>query len=161
MNENVLDILMYLFENYFAEPSEEDPDQGALETELLEAGFTEPNVRKAFTWLESLADRQAGPMAGSDGGPAATSTRVLTEEEARRISPDARGFLLFLEETGVVGPATRELVMDRIMALDGEEVDTEALSWILLMVLHNQPGQEGAYVWVEDMIFDRLDGVYH
>ncbi|NIV84533.1 MAG: DUF494 family protein, partial [Gemmatimonadetes bacterium] len=41
------------------------------------------------------------------------------------------------------------------------EIDTEALSWVLLMVLHNAPGHEGAYVWVEDMIFDRMDGVYH
>ncbi|MFB6259936.1 MAG: DUF494 family protein, partial [Thiohalorhabdaceae bacterium] len=39
MNENVLDILMYLFENYFSEPMEDEPDQRTLETELLEAGF--------------------------------------------------------------------------------------------------------------------------
>jgi len=157
MNENVLDILMYLFENYFAEPEEEEPDQGALESELLEAGFTEPNVRKAFSWLDSLAEGQSG----LHGGPSTSATRVLTDEEAHRISADARGFLLFLEETGVLDPATREVVIDRVMALDSEEVDTETLSWVLLMVLHNRPGHEGAYVWVEDMIFDRLDGVYH
>ena len=159
MNENVLDILMYLFENYFSEPLEEKPDQRALENELLEAGFAGPKVRKAFTWLENLSEQQ------SEGRPRATpspdSVRVLTSAEAHKLTPDARGFLTFLQDTGVIDAGTRELVIERIMALDSQEIDTEDLSWVLLMILHNRPDQEGAYVWVEDMIFDRLDGVFH
>ena len=159
MNENVLDILMYLFENYFSEPMDEEPDQTTLETELVEAGFAEPKVKKAFTWLENLADRQTVSLGA--GMPSNGSVRVLTGEEDHRRTRDARGFLTCLEDTGVVDPTTRELLIDRLMALDSEEIDSEALSWVLLMVLHNSPGQEGAYVWVEDMIFDRMDGVYH
>jgi Smg protein len=161
MNENVLDILMYLFENYFSEPMEDEPDQRTLETELVEAGFAEPNVRKAFTWLEGLAEQQSEVDEAPGQSPSRQAVRVFTADEAHKLSRDARGFLVFLEDTGVVDPATRELVIDRLMALDIGEIDTEALSWVLLMVLHNSPGQEGAYVWVEDMIFDRMDGVLH
>ncbi len=161
MNENVLDILMYLFENYFSEPLEEEPDQRTLENELLEAGFTGAKVRKAFSWLEGLAEQQDGDQPSSGPGPSDGSVRVFTSEESHKLTRDARGFLAFLEDTGVIDARTREVVIDRVMALDSEEIDTEALSWVLLMVLHNRPGQEGAYVWVEDMIFDRLDGVFH
>lgn len=159
MNENVLDILMYLFENYFSEPLEEEPDQRALENELLEAGFAGPKVRKAFTWLENLSEQQSEGRPGA--APSPSSVRILTSAEAHKLTPDARGFLTFLQDTGVIDAGTRELVIERIMALDSQEIDTEDLSWVLLMVLHNRPDQEGAYVWVEDMIFDRLDGVFH
>jgi len=161
MNENVLDILMYLFENYFSEPMDEEPDQGALQTELVEAGFAEPKVKKAFSWLEGLADQQSGATAARSVGPSHRSVRVFTDTEEHKMTRDARGFLVFLEDSGVVDATTRELLIDRLMALDNEEIDAEALSWVLLMVLHNSPGQEGAYVWVEDMIFDRMDGVFH
>ncbi len=161
MNENVLDILMYLFENYLSEPLEEEPDQQTLENELLEAGFTGPKVRKAFTWLEGLTEQQAEGSNTASVGPSAKSIRILTSAEAHKLTQDARGLLTFLEDTGVIDGGTRELVIERVMALDSEEIDIEALSWVLLMILHNQPDQEGAYVWVEDMIFERLDGIFH
>ena len=162
MKENVLDILMYLFENYFTDDLEEEPDPQALETELVEAGFEHPKVQKAFTWLDALVDGedQTGGLANMPAASAG-SIRIYTEEEQRKLSSEARSFLAFLEESSVIDAGMRELVIDRIMALDSEEIDTEELSWVLLMILYHRPGHEAAYVGVEDMIFDRLDGDYH
>ena len=39
-------------------------------------------------------------------------------------------------------PAQRELVIERMLALDADELDTEQLKWVVLMVLSSQPGQE-------------------
>ena len=47
---------------------------------------------------------------------------------------------------------TRELVIDRVMALDGDDVDLEQLKWVVLMVLFNQPDQEAAFTWLEDLV---------
>lgn len=160
MKENVLDILMYLFENYFTDELEDEPDPQTLETELVEAGFEHPKVQKAFSWLDALVEGESGGMAAMPAASAG-SVRIYTEEEQRKLSSEARSFLAFLEESSVIGAGMRELVIDRIMALDSEEIDTEELSWVLLMILYHRPGHEAAYVWVEDMIFDRLDGVYH
>ena len=56
----------------------------------------------------------------------------------------------------VAGPATtRELVVDRVMALESEAIDLEQLKWVVLMVLFNQPGQETMFSWMEDFVFDR------
>ena len=55
MKENVLDVLMYLFENYIDEDQIAEPDRANLESRLVEAGFGNTEVSKAFDWLESLA----------------------------------------------------------------------------------------------------------
>jgi Smg protein len=55
---------------------------------------------------------------------------------------------------GVLTPTSRELAIDRAMALESEDFDLDQLKWVVLMVLFNQPGQEAAYTWVEDLVFD-------
>ena len=47
----------------------------------------------------------------------------------------------------------RELVLDRAMALDQDELDLDDLKWVVLMVLFNQPGSEAAYAWMETQMF--------
>ena len=46
MNETVLDVLMYLFENFAEQEYEHAPDQVELRDELLQAGFGEFEVRR-------------------------------------------------------------------------------------------------------------------
>jgi len=69
--------------------------------------------------------------------------------------------LLFLEQAGIVTPAVRELIVERTMALESSEIDIERLKWLIMMVLFNQPGQEGAYEWIEDMVFDGSSASLH
>ncbi len=152
MKENVLDVLMYLFENYMDDGPEFSPDQESLTVELTQAGFPRSEVNKAFEWLEGLStlrDRSDTPTGGRR-----QSLRVFSDSEQQKISLEARGFILFLERTGVLDSHTRELVIDRVMALDTDEIDGEQLKWVILMVLFNQPGQEQAYAWMEDLVFD-------
>lgn len=159
MKENVLDVLMYLFENYMDEGPEFNPDQESLMAELAQAGFPATEINKAFTWLEGLASlREQGVPAT---GGAMQSMRFYSRDEAEKISLEARGFLMFLEQNGVLDATTRELVIDRIMALEAEEIDLEQLKWVILMVLFNQPGQEQAYAWMEDLVFNEAQGQLH
>ncbi|MEW6354146.1 MAG: DUF494 family protein [Pseudomonadota bacterium] len=160
MKENVLDVLMYLFENYMNdEEVEVNPDQETLRVELVEAGFARAEINKAFAWLEGLADLQENlPLQTLDGS---RSIRLFTPAETEKLSTECRGFLLFLEQVGVLDPANRELVIDRVMALETEEIDLEQLKWVVLMVLFNQPGQEAAFAWVEDLVFDETIGNLH
>jgi len=62
---------------------------------------------------------------------------------------------------GVLNPASRELVIDRAMALENEDFDIEQLKWVILMVMFNQPGEEAAYAWVEDMVFENTASCLH
>jgi Smg protein len=60
---------------------------------------------------------------------------------------------MFLEQHGVLDAHQRELVLDRAMALEQDELDLDDLKWVVLMVLFNQPGSEAALAWMETQIF--------
>jgi len=160
MKENILDVLMYLFENYMNDDIEFDSDEESLRTELQAAGFRQTEISKAFDWLEGLSDLQDSPVEIMNP---TNSIRVYTEQETERLDLNCRGFLQFLEQTGVLGHTTREMVIDRVMALGPgtEEFDLEQLKWVVLMVLFNQPGHEAAYAWMEDLVFDETTGQLH
>lgn len=158
MKENILDVLMYLFENYMNDEIEFDTDEESLRVELQEAGFQQTEITKAFQWLEGLVDRQT---ADEHALVNASSMRVYTPEESDKLDLDSRGFLLFLEQTGVLDHNTRELVIDRVMALEADEIDLEQLKWVVLMVLFNQPGREAAFAWMEDLVFEEATGILH
>ncbi|MGD8429326.1 MAG: DUF494 family protein [Ectothiorhodospiraceae bacterium] len=158
MKENVFDVLMYLFENYFYDEEVLHPDRDVLESELFEAGFSRPEIGKAFEWLDGLSDSRNHPNPGTSCGH---SVRVFTDAEMSKLDRECRGFLLFLEQAGILTPASRELAIDRMMALDDEEIDLDTLKWIVLMVLFSQPGQEEAYAWMENLIFDNPAQILH
>ena len=158
MKENVLDVLMYLFENYMDDDAELKTDREALRVELEQAGFPNREVGKAFAWLETLAD---APQQ-LDWVRARDSIRVYSRDECVRIDVEARGFIMYLEQIGILSAGQRELVIDKIMALDASrEIDLEQVKWIILMVLFNQPGQEDAYERMEDLVFAEPAGATH
>ena len=157
MKENILDVLLYLFENLMVDDPESDQDRESLQSSLIEVGFSPQEISKAFAWLDELAELRPAcePRTLDAGGP----IRVLAPQEREKLDPDAQGFLMFLEQQGVLSPAQRELVLDRVIALDVGEVDLEELKWVILMVLFNQPDQEAAYAWLENLMFDHDESV--
>lgn len=152
MKETILDVLLYLFENYFYDDPDAVRDRDSLQAGLIQAGFSPSEVNKAFDWLDELARLRPAPDAPSRGtvGP----VRVYAEVEEGRLDTECRGFLMFLEQNGILDGTQRELVVDRVMALDQEEIDLDDLKWVVLMVLFNQPGQEAAFAWMESHMFE-------
>lgn len=159
MKENVLDVLLYLFENYMIEGAEFEPDHESLSIELAQAGFGDGEIDKAFHWLEDLSDMCERPAEPAEASRA-SSVRHFSSEEVGRLDSEARGFLLGLEQRGVVDPSTRELIIDRVMALETDEIDLEHLKWVTMMVLCNQPAREDIG-WTEDFVIDGVDARLH
>ena len=151
MKENVLDVLMYLFENYFYEETEDQPDRASLEQNLHEAGFTNGEIEKAFRWLDGLAEQRFQPEFKMHTNE---PVRVFVDSEINRLDTDCRDFLMYLSNCGVLDAQRRELVLDRLMALEADEIYLEDVKWVVLMVLFNQPGQEANFAWMEDLMFD-------
>ena len=71
----------------------------------------------------------------------------------RGLGAGARGYLLHLEQPGILQPAQRELVIDRLLALDHDEIDVDQTKWVVMMVLFSQPGHQAAYAQIEDLVF--------
>ncbi len=159
MKETVLDVLMYIFDNYIEEDIEFVPDQEALKNQLMEAGFRDLQIEKAFAWLEGLASQREQPdtIKLSD----MPSVRMFSDQELAKLDAECRGFLMFLEQAKVLDLNDRELVIDRIMALESDEIDLQQLKWVVLMVLFNQPDKEAAITWMEDIVMDDLNADLH
>ena len=154
MKESILDVLLYLFEHYFTEDADLVRDR-EIQNGLIQAGFSPTEINKAFDWLDALAD-SARPQRARIG-----ATRIYDGPELDQLDADCRGFVLFLEQHGVLDADQRELVLDRAMALDQDELDLDDLKWVVLMVLFNQPGSEAAYAWMEtQMLEDEPDPVH-
>ncbi|HEX5648694.1 MAG TPA: DUF494 domain-containing protein [Steroidobacteraceae bacterium] len=160
MKEGVLDILIYLFENYFDADTDDgfEPDRETLKLELEKAGFPGTEVERALCWLEDLAADHPARLPPS---PTSRAIRVFAALEQARLDTDCRGYLVHLEQVGILSPMQRELVIDRLMALEGDEIDIDKLKWVVLMVLFSQPGQETAFSRMEDLVFEDRSGAIH
>ena len=157
MKENMFDVLMYLFEHYYMDDDAElGPDRESLQTELLEAGFPPAEISQAFEWLEGLSVQQHQTQTTQT----ANAIRIYADSEVDRLDAESRGFILFLEQIGILGPEARERVIERVMALETDDFDITQLKWVILMVLFNQPGAEAAYAWMEDLVFESVPGGY-
>jgi Smg protein len=128
----MFDILVFLFENYFHAGAY--PDQETLSKRLFAAGFDSRDITQALSWLKGLEHLDSGGarLAGSDG------FRYYTEQELAVMSPEGRGFLMFLETAGVIDARQRELIIERVVALEEPAVELEQVKLIVLMVLWNE-----------------------
>ncbi|MEX2151432.1 MAG: DUF494 domain-containing protein [Steroidobacteraceae bacterium] len=157
MKDSVLDILIHLFENFLDAEDDSTPDRESLKLELEQAGYPEADIERALIWLESLASDPDRIL--SEG--TARAVRVFSGQEQVRLDTDVRGYLLHLENLGILSAAQREVVIDRLLALEADDIDTEQLKWVVLMVLFSQPGQETAYQRMEDLVFDERRDAMH
>lgn len=130
----MFDILVYLFENFFQADAYPEPEQLALK--LSAAGFEDDEITEALQWLDGLREAGEGDLpaipADSD------SVRCFAAEELAKLDSECRGFLAFLESAGVLSPLTRELIIERAMALSDHSVSLSRLKIIVLMVLWKQ-----------------------
>ena len=74
---------------------------------------------------------------------------------------NARGLILQLEQSGILSPGSRELVIDRLMALDEPVLTVENLKWVVLMVLFSKPEEEVAFAQMENLLYDSWPATLH
>ena len=160
MKQNVIDVLMYLFENYMMDGPESLPDQDTLAEELAGNGFHSVEIDGAFAWLDELSNL-CGEQAGPSSDREVPAIRQYTGREAMAIDTEAQGLLLSLERAGIFDATTREIVIDRVIALNQNETDIEDIKWVVMMVLYNHPDKQDLYSEAEDLIFQDVPPYLH
>ncbi|MCB1956662.1 MAG: DUF494 domain-containing protein [Rhodocyclaceae bacterium] len=140
----MFDILVYLFENYVHVRACPEGDQ--LARKLSAAGFEDDEISEAMAWLEGLRQEPALPVISPDSD----SVRIFASEELGRLDAECRGFLTFLEHAGVLDALTREMIIERAMALPDHRLTRSRLKVIVLMVLWRQEQS------IDTLILDEL-----
>ncbi len=155
----MFEILMYLFENYMENSVALCVDEDTIVSELEQVGFSRGEIGRALDWLDGLNRAQETAYTGPQATP--HSMRSYTNEECERISVEGKGFLLYLEQLCILDPTTREVVIDRLMALDHREVDLGRIKWVVLIALFNQPDKKAALSLLQDMVLSDSIDVLH
>jgi len=140
----MFDILLYLYDTYLL--SEHFPDQAHLSRKLSAAGFEDEAIDEALDWLAALDD-----LAPDESDEKQPSVRIYSAFELGRLATEGRGFLTFLEGSGLLPMHAREWVIERALALPDAEVTADRIKWIALLALWKLKGA-GDVLWLEDLV---------
>lgn len=146
----MLDVLVFLFDNYLGPQAGVDQDDQSLANELEEAGFDFDEITKAFDWLGGLKEDEstwhASPYA----------MRVFCEAEQQRLDIEARGFLMTLESAKIISPILREKILDAVMRLELEQLTLSLKTFkrIVGLVLMNTSEMDNHLPEIEAMVFE-------
>lgn len=130
----MFDILVFVFENCRQADVSHDPERVARK--LSAAGFDDMEISAALSWLAGVVrtpQRSLAPLPESS-----TAFRAYAPKELAKLDADCRGFLLFLERSGILSPASREHVIERALATAGDALSLDQIKLIVLMVLWSQ-----------------------
>ncbi|MHB8764061.1 MAG: DUF494 family protein [Deferrisomatales bacterium] len=156
MKGRMFDVVAYITRHYGPAKAAAE-DLGELRDELLDAGFEEDDVERALLWLGRLG-KAGGPLRAWMTPPPG-SLRVATEDERRKLTADARGFVLRLERAGILDPATREALYERALNLDVPELGLEEVRVLLALLFRSRPSPDDG---VADRILEGdLEALYH
>ena len=133
----MFEVLVFVYENYWR--GDAVPELHQLERKLSAHGFEADEIHEALVWLDGL-NIAAEHSVPADTEPhealaaSALSLRVYSVAEQDKLGAECLGFITFLEWSGVLPPALREIVVDRAMAVQEDAVSLDALKIIVLMV---------------------------
>ena len=157
----MMDVLIYLFENYMINDVVLDSKRDELAEELLGAGFSDDEVLNAFVWVEAGLDAHSVGGSGYIAAHSPTSSRVYAKEEIAKLGGNGLELLTRLVRFGVLDQFSREMVIDRLMAIDSKNINVNHIKWVVVMVLSNHPGFDGVTQWGDVMAASNKIAIIH
>ncbi|QCI22321.1 DUF494 family protein [Buchnera aphidicola] len=157
----MFNVLIYLFETYVYSKPKISIDYDNLTKDLSNAGFQKRDIYNALCWLKKLSCYKKNIISSINLLSKQMSIRIYTQEESFKLNSDCRGFILFLEQLEILTLDTREIIIDRIMELDVNEINLEDLKWIILIILFTIPGCEIVYKKLENLLFNFKEEIIH
>lgn len=156
----MFEVLVFVYEHYWR--GDACPELEQLGRKLSAHGFEPDEIHDALVWLDGLNLAAQSSLAATDPPtPLATaqsagSMRVFSVAEQDHLGAQCLGFVSFLESSGVLPAAMREIVLDRAMAAPGDPVSLDDLKIIVLMVYWSFGEEPDALVL--DELCDPADG---
>jgi len=160
----MFEVLVFVYEHYWR--GDACPELEQLGRKLSAHGFEPDEIQDALVWLDGLNLAAQSTLAGNPGLPgnapassaaqSAASMRVYSVAEQDHLGAQCLGFVSFLESSGVLPAAMREIVIERAMAAPGNPVSVDDLKIIVLMVYWSFGEEPDALVL--DELCDPADG---
>lgn len=155
--ENVLNIIMYLFQNHLQDGHKVDIIPKKIFQQLEAIGFSKISIQHALAWLESLSDAPENIT----NNQTSRSTRVYNPEEKDILDLDIRGYILHLEQESIINPKIRELLIHQLTSLDTYDISMSLVQWVTLMILYNHCPDSEALERMEGIVLYKSDKTIH
>lgn len=152
MKENVMEVLMYVFEHFYETDNILSLPREEIETMLDQVGFPEKDIKRSMCWLDELVD--LCDQAEDNSIEQTSRTRMISPQEQQVMTVECQGYLLELEQHGILDDLSREMVIDRAMALSTSVIALKELQWVVQMVLFNLPGRPYDYAFAGNTYVD-------
>ena len=133
MTENTLQMLLYIFEHYGSQKEHILNEPENLVADLNSAGYAASEARAMLDWLSDSKKELISLVPAGD-----LSLRIFTDAELQKIETKARGFLLFMEQNGVLDTASREMLIDEAMSLECKRIGLHELHFLIDIILSNE-----------------------
>ncbi len=153
----LLFLLVHILKHHVNDIGELDDSYDDLMCELEEAGFRQSQVKEALSWLETLASRRTD-LSRFSVDP--SSMRVFSDFEQQALGRAGCNYLLSLENMNILNAETKELVIDRVLALEQEGVNEYLIQWVTLVVLYGYPQYNHALKRMELLVYDEFEGMH-
>lgn len=147
MKEKVVEILVLIMSEIQGNKRITDIDMQALQNK----GYTPSEINAAISWIYDnmqLNDREHRIPSEARTG----SRRVFHSAEKSVIPTEAQGYLLQLQELGLIDDRDLEMVIDRAMMSGYEKISIEELQEIVASVISAKGGGKGFMLNMGDSI---------
>jgi Smg protein len=136
MKNTVIEVLAFLFDSISQRCFANTVDQKTLMFALQDVGFNKEIILETFGWLACLARLQRYGVMNKN---TKKSIRILSEEEANKISSECYRFIFKLDQEEILSEKNREIVLTLLMHLGQQSIDVVDVKWVTLLVLLSQP----------------------
>jgi uncharacterized protein Smg (DUF494 family) len=125
----ILEIIVIILSELRTKKSVNEIDYSALS----EIGYTNSEINSALAWIFSKIDTESNFLKG--GLKNVTSRRIYNQEERKIFTPESLGYLIWLNETGILEDTDREIIIDRIFLSGYAKVGLTDLKSLIAMYL--------------------------
>ena len=127
--EKIIEIIVYLLTELKKNKQLSDVDTSKLQ----KLGYTPNEINTAFSWVYSKL--YAGEKVFSGESKETKSQRFLHDVEQNVISPEAFGYLIQLNELGLINNSDIDLIIDKVMVSSYNKVDLPDMKMIIASYL--------------------------
>jgi uncharacterized protein Smg (DUF494 family) len=135
MKERIVELLVHLMSEMQVKIRLSERDL----TKLQDKGFTQSEIGEALSWLHEKLGRDNGQISVPVRSPGG-ARRLFHEAEKAALSVDSQGYLIQLQELGLIDDRDLEAIIERAMFSGYEKLSVDEIREIIGAVLFGKPG---------------------
>lgn len=124
------EVLAYVIESF--QNLDACPKNEILRQRLNAAGFEADEVQNALLWLADLRKMRQKTQVLPESDRA---SRILSPQEQAHLPLDCQDFFYFIDSNHGFTPLERELVLERALSIDADDLDVELFRLTMIAVL--------------------------